>query len=181
VTGALHRRPVSAHSTVAVDTVRRFGSAAPDVTAEFYGHYGRLVFAAAHRVLGDRALAEEATLLTFVRAWEAAGTFEPGHEIGPWLAGLLRQVAVDLHRREHGAGVPADLDRMFEVWPVRQALDLLTPDEREVVRLVHREGLDSVAIAGRLGLAEADVVAHAERAHHHLAATLGYLDDGPEP
>ena len=45
----------------------------PDAVRAVYREYGRLVFAVAYRVLGDRGLAEEATQQTFVKAWRAAG------------------------------------------------------------------------------------------------------------
>ena len=65
-----------------------------------YDTYGRLVFSVAMRVLGDRSLAEEATQQTFVQAWRNAAQFDGDREMGPWLATIVRRVAIDIHRRE---------------------------------------------------------------------------------
>ena len=47
--------------------------------------------------------------------------------------------------------MPAGLEQWYEAWQVRQAIDALPPDEREVVRLQHLEGLTHTEIAERLG------------------------------
>jgi len=48
--------------------------------------------------------------------------------------------------------VPDSADRAYEVWAVREAIDELPADEREVVRLQHLGGLTHTQVADRLGI-----------------------------
>ena len=167
----------------------RFGEA--DAVSAVYREYGRLVYAVAHRVLGDRTLAEDATQQTFVQAWRAAESFQADRDLGPWLATIARRVAIDVHRREarrptaalddvtpgHPAVVtlPPSAERAYDVWEVRHAISELPPDEQEVVRLQHLDGLTHREIAERMGVPLGTVKSRSHRAHRRLAGRLGYL------
>jgi len=177
--------------------VSRFRAGDHSAVAELYRAYGRIVFAVTLRTLGDRGLAEEATQQTFVQAWRAAASFDAERELGPWLATIARRVAIDIHRREarrpasalsdvatdHPAVVtlPQDVEQVFDAWQVRSAVDALAPDEREVVRLQHLEGLTHTEIAEQLGIPIGTVKSRSYRAHRVLAGRLGHLREGPEP
>ena len=176
------------------DTVVRFRSGDPDAVRQVYREYGRLVFAVARSVLGSNDLAEEAAQQTFVKAWRAAASIEPGRDLAPWLATIARRTAIDLHRREvrerasalsdvpewHPAVVtePVSIERSFDVWQVRRALDDLPSDERAVMSLQHLEGLTHTEVAARLGVAVGTVKSRSFRAHRRLAEQLGYLRSG---
>jgi RNA polymerase sigma factor (sigma-70 family) len=163
----------------------------PEAVRAVYREYGRLVFAVAHKTLGSRELAEEATQQTFVKAWQAASTFEPNRDLGPWLATIARRTAIDLYRRESRrqaeslsnlSSEPATVvdlqdgvERSFDVWSVRQAVDDLPAEEREVVRLQHLEQLSQPEVAERLGLPLGTVKSRSFRAHQRLVARLGHL------
>ncbi len=158
---------------------------------EVYRSYGRLVFAVAYKVLGDRDRAEEATQETFVKAWRAAQSFDPTRELGPWLATIARRVAIDLYRREAlratdpiESATPGDpalitgprsAEAIYDVWEVRQAVAQLPPEEQEVVRLQHLDGFTHAQIAERLGVAVGTVKSRSFRAHKRLATMLGHL------
>ena len=168
-----------------------FRAGDPEGVRAVYREYGRLVFAVTRRTLASRELAEEATQETFVKAWRAAAGFEPGREIGPWLATIARRTAIDLHRREARRGadpltdvavdhpsvveLPPGVERAYDVWAVRQAVDELPDDERDVVRLQHLEELTHGEVAERLGLPIGTVKSRSFRAHRRLAGRLGYL------
>ena len=158
-----------------------------------YREYGRLVYAVAYKVLGDRGLAEEATQQTFLKAWRAsAAASTQSRELGP-VAGVDRAARGD--RRVRGArrcatadplelappGDPAlvraphSAEAVYDVWEVRQAVAQLPADEQEVVRLQHFEGLTHTQIAERLGVAVGTVKSRSFRAHKRLAALLGHL------
>lgn len=177
--------------TLDVEVVERFRRGDDEAVRLVYREYGRMVHAVALRVLGQRELAEEATQQAFVQAWRAASTFDATRPIGPWLATITRRVAIDIHRREarrtttalddvpvgHGSLVtlPPSPDALHDTWAVREAVDELPPEEREVVRLQHLEGFSHIEIAERLELPVGTVKSRSFRAHKRLAARLGYL------
>ena len=173
------------------DLRARFRQGDPDAVREVYRSHGRLVYAVAYKVLGDRGLAEEATQQTFLKAWRAAQSFDEQRELGPWLAAIARRVAIDLYRREAvratdplesaAAGdsalvsSPESAEAMYDVWEVREAMAQLPPEEQEIVRLQHLEGFTHAQIAERLGVAIGTVKSRSFRAHKRLAAMLGHL------
>jgi RNA polymerase sigma-70 factor (ECF subfamily) len=181
---------------VTPDELARFRSGDPDAVRAVYREFGRLVFAVAYRALGSRELAEEATQDTFAKAWRAAATFDADRDLGPWLATIARRAAVDLHRREsvRAAGrldsvapdhpsvvhLPPGIEQAYDVWAVRQAIEALPADEREVVRLQHLEELSQAEVADRLGVPVGTVKSRSFRAHRRLAAGLGHLREVSE-
>jgi RNA polymerase sigma factor (sigma-70 family) len=160
-----------------------------------YREYGRLVYAIAHRVLGQHDLAEEAAQQTFVRAWQAAERLDPDRDPAPWLATIAKRAAIDIHRRDARrpalaladvapgdralVSLPPDLDTLDAVWHVRQAIDALPPDEAAIVRLQHLDGMTHSEISEQLGIAVGTVKSRSHRAHRKLAALLGHLRDEP--
>jgi RNA polymerase sigma factor (sigma-70 family) len=160
-----------------------------------YREYGRLVYAVAHRVLGQHDLAEEATQQTFVRAWQAAERIDVDRDPAPWLATIARRVAIDVHRREarrptsalHDiaaddpalVSLPPDLDALDAVWHVRRAIDELPIEEATVIRLQHLDGFTQEQISRELGIALGTVKSRSHRAHRKLAALLGHLRSRP--
>jgi RNA polymerase sigma factor (sigma-70 family) len=177
---------------VARDVAVGFVRGDAEAVRAVYRDYGKLVYAVAFKVLGDRSLAEEATQEAFVRAWRGAASYDPSRELGPWLATIARRAAIDVHRRTarraHSpldedapvmAELPPSLERAYDVWEVRRALEQLAPDDTEVVRLQHLEGLTQREVAERLGLPLGTVKSRSFRAHRRLAGLLGHLRDEP--
>jgi RNA polymerase sigma-70 factor, ECF subfamily len=169
----------------------RFREGDPAAVRAVYRGYGRLVYSVAHRILGDRGLAEEATQQAFLKAWRAAADLDPGREIGPWIATIARRVAIDVYRREVVratepldsvppnnpalASHPDPAEAVYDQWAVRQAVEALPEDEQEVVRLQHFEGLTHAEIAEKLKLALGTVKSRSFRAHRRLAVELAHL------
>jgi RNA polymerase sigma factor (sigma-70 family) len=174
---------------------RKFRDGDPEAVRIVYRSYGRLVYAVAYRVLGDGELAEDATQQTFLKAWRAAGSLDEDREMGPWLATIARRAAIDVHRGEARRAdsiesvAPADpaltsqpesAEALYSVWEVRRAVTELPPDEQEVVRLQHFEGLTHAEIAQRLELPAGTVKSRSFRAHKRLAARLEHVRDEPD-
>lgn len=171
--------------------ITQFRRGEPTAVHDVYRSYGRLVHAVSYRALGDRDLAEEAVQRTFVQAWQAAHSFDPGRELGPWLATIARRVSIDIHRRESRrrhdrldgvadddpavVTLPPSVEGWFDAWEVRAAIAELPPDERELVSLQHLDGLTHREIADRLALPLGTVKSRSFRAHRRLAARLGHL------
>ena len=160
----------------------------PDGVRAVYRAFGRLVYAVAHRTLGSRELAEEATQQTFVKAWQAAPSFDPS---------ASSAVARD-DRPAHGdrpapARGPAS-DRRAAPMPSLNdpAVVELPPGRRHgpttcgrcarpstpcpttsatIVRLQHLEELTQAEVAERLGIPIGTVKSRSYRAHRTLAAT----------
>ena len=178
------------------DVLAGFAAGDPDAVRAVYGAYGRLVFAVAYKVLGDRGLAEEATQQAFVQAWRASGSYDPAREMGSWLATIARRAAIDVHRREARRShwylddadpgdpalvtLPPSADRVYDVWEVRRAIGTLDPDDAELVRLQHFDGLTQAQIAERLGIPVGTVKSRSFRVHRRLAGMLGHLRDDPD-
>jgi len=173
-----------------------FAAGDPDAVRVVYGAYGRLVYAVAYKLLGDRGLAEEATQQAFVQAWRASGSFDPNRDMGSWLATIARRAAIDVYRREarrsHGSlddadpadpaliTLPPSVEQAYDVWEVRRAIDALDPADAELVRWQHFEGLTQPQIAERLGVPVGTVKSRSFRIHRRLAGMLGHLRENPD-
>lgn len=90
----------------------RASRGAGDALASLFDCYGAHAYGLALRVVGDRALAEDAVQEAFLDVWRSAGRFRP--ELGSprsWILMLVHRRAVDLVRRterRRGLDVPAD-------------------------------------------------------------------------
>jgi RNA polymerase sigma-70 factor (ECF subfamily) len=125
----------------------RFQGGDADALGEVYDRYARPVWATALSLTHADHLAQEAVQETFVRAWRAAATYDPGRDLGPWLLTVTRHTTLDLLRRElrptrggHEAEQDAvvespGMDRAWLAWAVQEALAQLADHEREIVRL----------------------------------------------
>jgi RNA polymerase sigma-70 factor (ECF subfamily) len=139
-----------------------------------YDRYGAVLYAVAYRIVGQRADAEEVVLEAFAQAWRDAPKFEPGRgSVAGWLTMIARSRALDLVRsrsRRDRITATAAADRpglspaMGEFRPdpasavdhderrrqVRDALDTLSPPQRQAIELAYFEGLSQSEIAERL-------------------------------
>lgn len=168
--------------------MRRLAGGEQSALTSLYGLYGRAVFTVCYRALGDRALAEEASQQTFLQAWRAARTFDLSREPGPWLYAIARRASVDVYRRErrHRADrlddpeivvLPPSFEGMWEAWEVRRAIDSLTYEEAEVVRLTYLEGLSHEETANQLGIPLGTVKSRSARARKRLSVMLAHLKE----
>jgi RNA polymerase sigma factor (sigma-70 family) len=180
---------------VAVDdaaVAARFAAGDREMIRVIYQRYGRLVYSVAYKVLGDTGLAEDATQQTFLQAWRAAGSYDPSRALGAWLAGIARRAAIDAYRRDrrHRGVEPIDsadsadpalvttppsVEQIFDVWQVRQALEKLPDQDRELIRLQHYAELTHTEIADELAIPLGTVKSRSFRAHRRLAGLLGHL------
>ena len=105
--------------------------------------------------LGDRGTAEEVVQEVFTRAWRHAEAYDPTRgSVRTWLYQIARHAIIDTRRR--AAVRPAlalheprdeqdpeglSIERAMLGWQVAGALDKLTPEHRQVIRLAHVQGL----------------------------------------
>ncbi|WP_411277098.1 RNA polymerase sigma factor [Gaiella sp.] len=127
---------------------------------ELYDRYGRRLYGYGLRALGDPGLAEDLVQETFVRLWRAAGRFDAGQgTVRGYLFTIARNAAVDLHRRRPRheraeLGDPPAEGDAFEALvtrlAVRDAVEALPDDFREVLELSYDQELSQAQIAERL-------------------------------
>jgi len=167
----------------------RFATGDADSVRVIYQTHGRLVFAVAYKVLGDAGLAEEATQQTFIKAWRAAGNYDPKRSLVAWLTTIARNAALDIYRRERRQRSHSDLEsaegelitlppsdeQLSDVLAVRNALEELPDADRELIRLQHYQELTHAEIADHLAIPVGTVKSRSFRAHRRLEGLLGYL------
>lgn len=105
-----------------------------------YDRYSRLVFSLALRIVGERGLAEEIVLDSFVSVWRAAGSFveERGRFVA-WLMSVARHRAIDELRRLNvrPEGTSVELDDTLKTPQPDLLEDVVdTRRRRELVRAV---------------------------------------------
>ena len=168
------------------DTLRRFRAGEEAAVKTVYERFSGSVFAISMSILRNHDLAADATQQTFVKAWQAAGDYDPTRELGPWLYTIARRTAIDIYRKRKRSvtvdsvdaiDLPPGFDTVWEVFQVRTALDRLPDEEREVIRLSHFEGLTHTEIAEHLGIPVGTVKSRSHRAHQRLLDLLGHLEE----
>jgi RNA polymerase sigma-70 factor (ECF subfamily) len=132
--------------------------------AELYRRYGRRLYRFGVQHLGNEGLAEEMVQETFVRLWRTAGRFDAGKaSVGTYLYVLARSAAADIYKRPSSRPFLPDtttdeqamadsVDQILDSMIVREALDSLSPEQAEVIRLGQENGLTQSQIAKRLNL-----------------------------
>src|SRR4051794_21780560 len=87
-------------SELPAPTLIRFRDRDADALAEVYDRYHRAVWPVAVSIARSDHLAQEAMQETFIRAWQAAASYDPERPLGPWLLTIARHACLDLVRRE---------------------------------------------------------------------------------
>ncbi len=135
-----------------------------------YDRHGRGVYAAALRILGNPAQAEDVTQEVFLRLWRRPDTFDARRgELGAYLRLMARSRALDLWRESQAAGRASDrlklvagraearvddspapaAERQEAHATVRAALATLPTAQREALVLAYWGGLTADEIARR--------------------------------
>jgi RNA polymerase sigma factor (sigma-70 family) len=149
--------------------------------------YGRQVFQAAFRVLGDEAAAEDVQQDVFLRLLEG-GSAADVDSWPAWLCAAATRLAIDRLRRQHRwwrllpgwkAAQPESMPSAEDeaaaherTVRMRTALARLKPREAECFVLRHVQGLDIGAIAAATQMSPNHVSVTLHRATRSLAARL---------
>ncbi|ROQ67183.1 RNA polymerase sigma-70 factor (ECF subfamily) [Streptomyces sp. 840.1] len=155
--------------------------------AELYEEYARIVYNHAYRLSGDWSTAEEVLSDTFLAAWRNRHSVEPeGDSLRPWLLGIATNKARNagrgtgrrlafLARRpapepvaDIADAAAARVDDARRLAEVRQALNGLRRQEREVLVLCVWSGLDYAEAAEALGVPVGTVRSRLSRARTRL-------------
>ena len=140
--------------------------------AEAFDHYGRAVYSAALRVVGDGASAQDVVQDVFVELWSHPGRYDPAAgSLRTYLIVLARHRAVDLvrselrriarqerhHRLTPGPHPEAPADQVLAAAmaaAIRDAVQTLPDGQRRVVELAYFEGLTYREVALAAGIPE---------------------------
>jgi RNA polymerase sigma-70 factor (ECF subfamily) len=163
-----------------------------DAARALYRTYSGELFGFALSRLGDRGQAEEVVQDVFTRVWRHAGKYDRGRgSVRTWLYGITRNAIVDLERHrsrrppvasrdaeeEEEAGARDEpIERALLRWQVQSALERLTPEHREVVRLAHLGGLSVQEIADLTGLPAGTVKSRTYYALQNLRLALDEME-----
>lgn len=140
--------------------------------------------------VGDGAVAEDLTSLTFEKAWVARHRYRRDlAAFSTWLMAIARNVGVDHYRRrrpmapleaaEHLADASdphAQVEQRESFERLAGLLEQLPERDRELIALKYGAGLNNRAIARQLGLSETNVGSILHRAVQKLRA--GYEPEG---
>jgi RNA polymerase sigma-70 factor (ECF subfamily) len=170
-------RSLAAYTVTAMPTDAQLLAKLPtDATGEslraLYRAYSGELYGFALNALGDRGTAEEIVQEVFTRVWRHAEAYDPERgSVRTWLYQIARHAIIDMRRRasvrpplalqepepdaDHAEGL--SIERAMLGWQVATALDRLSPEHRQVIRLAHVQGLSVREIAERCGLPEGTV------------------------
>jgi RNA polymerase sigma-70 factor (ECF subfamily) len=154
-----------------------------------YDRYVGLVFRYAHHRLGDRALAEDVTSETFLRALRRIGSLSwQGRDVGAWFVTIARNLVIDhlksgRHRLEVVTGDLSDADRATEGpepavlrqisnTELLRCVRKLADEQQECIVLRFLQGLSVAETAQIMGKSEGAIKALQHRAVRRLAALL---------
>jgi RNA polymerase sigma-70 factor (ECF subfamily) len=169
----------------------QYAGGGEDAFAAVYTRFRGPVFGIALHVLADRGLAEEASQTAFLALWRSRERYDPSRALSAWVFSIARRSAIDIYRRERRLPATTEqqeiaveglsVERMWQTWEIRRAVEALPADEAAVIRLAHYFQMTHNEIAAHLGLPVGTVKSRSFRAHRRLAEALSHLFDEREP
>jgi RNA polymerase sigma-70 factor (ECF subfamily) len=91
---------------------KSFSTGDPDAFRSAFERFCRPVFSFILGLVGDRALAEDLTQETFVRAFRGLKSLRQEARLSTWIFGIARNVAREALRQRKSRGVKLDLDEL---------------------------------------------------------------------
>jgi RNA polymerase sigma-70 factor (ECF subfamily) len=153
----------AAEDAVLVERLR--GDETGEAMRALYRLYGGELYGFTLNAIGDRGAAEELVQEVFLRAWRHAGRYDPERAaVRTWLYQIARNAIIDSRRRasvrpeltHHASAGEAEggatLEQAMLGWQVAAALERLTPEHRQMIRMAQFRGLTMREIAESTGL-----------------------------
>jgi len=181
------------------DLVARARRGNQEACREIVRRYERPVFNMIVRMLRDRALAEDLSQDTFLKAFSRLDRYDPTYRLSNWLFKIAHNTVIDHVRKQKSAALPIDslsrgedlsalepgdpaardpietLAQAELARAVDSAMASLRPEYRQVVVLRYQEELSHEEIARITGLPVGTVKSHLHRARAQLAVALARL------
>jgi RNA polymerase sigma factor (sigma-70 family) len=179
------------------ELLRRVRSGDDHAFRELFARHAPVANAIAHRLVRQTHLAEEIVQEAFLSIWRSPDRYDRSKgSVRSWLMGAVHHRAVDVIRREESqrrrAGqaatalevvvedpadeLVAEVDRPRERALVRQALDGLPEEQRDVIANMYFEGLTQSQIAEQTGLPLGTVKSRTLLGMRRLRGILGDLE-----
>lgn len=135
------------------------------------------VCAAAERVVGSRAIAEELAQEAFTRAYDRWAKVSRHPAPTAWLLRVVTNLAIDAVRRKRVQParheVTSHEDAAIASVLVRDGLTVLSDKQREAVVLRYLAGCEEREIAAAMGVSGGSVKTHLARGMARLRAAMG--------
>jgi RNA polymerase sigma-70 factor, ECF subfamily len=152
---------------------------------ELYRRYERRVHGYLRSIVRDEAMTEDLVIDTMTEVWRAAGRFQSRSEVSTWILGIARHKAIDAIRKRTGDARTVAIEGSFQVPDcskspddiaaseegrslMQQAIEQLSPDHQEALRLAFFEELPYEQIAALLGIPANTVKSRVYYAKEHL-------------
>ena len=174
--------------------VTQFQAGRPDAFDELMKRYKGQIYAYLLRSVKNYEDAEELTIEVFFKAYRALDTWKPQARFSTWLYKIAHNLSIDFHRAKSRRPTYSLDDEEFAVdeptaadlwsnpeWEIeekdrhrviREAIDQLSPKQKEVFVLNRYQGLQIKEITEVLGMAEGTVKIHLHRAVKKLQTLL---------
>jgi RNA polymerase sigma-70 factor (ECF subfamily) len=171
-----------------LDAIERAMAGDTSGLADLYLRYAPGVHVYLRRTLLNERDAEDVTQQVFLKLTGSLRTYDRDRaEFSAWVLRVARNTAIDYLRRQRlvlvdEPVVPTtgpDSDRLERGWALREALDTLTEEQRDVLLLRELVGLTPTEVAARLGKTRGAV----NTCHHRarIAAKRALEDLGSTP
>jgi RNA polymerase sigma-70 factor (ECF subfamily) len=183
---AVESRELAALAPSEGDLMQRIAAGDEDAYRSVIERHLHGVHAFAHRILGNRAEAEEVSQETFLRVWRQADRYVSRAKLSTWIYRIAHNLAVDQLRRRRGlvavievdelpASERSELSQRELQATVGAALAELPERQRTALALVHYQGMSNAEAAEVLGLglrALESLLARGRRTLRERLATL---------
>ena len=127
----------------------RIKSGDKEALHDIYQAYIGYIYSVVLGVVQNKEDAEDVTSEFFIKLWRLADTYQGGNGHKAWLATIARNMAIDLIRKNKKVVLTEDFpetmaenatnecieDEVISVMSLKDALDTLKPNEREVINL----------------------------------------------
>lgn len=178
------------------DLVARIAGGESRALEVLYDRHAALTLGLALKILGDRAAAEDVLQETFWRVWKLGNSYQVARgNVRAWLLRIARNLAIDAYRRRNTRPRPvAELDgsdslldqvpdpdtgpagqsllRLQQV-QILQALESLSPGQKQVIEMAYFHGMTRQQIADATGEALGTIHTRARLALQKLRQELG--------